>query len=128
MNARRDVLILTLILAAAGCAGCAGDGGDTSTAVAEIRGRGHTGLFAARALLGRDTQTQFDTTTGAFDTTTPAPGEIANLRLTVFNDDGSVRLSRGFVYLDPAGAYSFVLAGLARGTRYQIDALVSAVR
>ncbi len=127
MNARRDVLTLTLILAASGCAG---DSGETSTAVAEIRGGsgGHTGRFAARALLGRDSQTQFDTTTGAFDTTTPAPGAIANLRLTVLNDDGSVRLTRAFVYLDPAGAYSFMLAGLARGTQYQIDAIVSGVR
>src|SRR4051794_16551446 len=117
MKSSTFVLFATSIIAAAGCA--PETDGSTASNIVEIHEHGHTGRFAARGLLGRDSQTEFDTTTGAFDSIAPPPpGAISNMLLTVFNNDGSVQFTRAFDHIDPAGAYSFALSGLPRGTPF----------
>ena len=119
MNIRSLVLLSTAL----GITACAYDGADSnaSNIVSVPGGNGH---FGARGLLARSGHTDFDTTTGEFDSHAQGPGEIDRLNLTVFNNDGSVRFTRAFDRVS-APQYSFALDGLARGTAFQINAHVS---
>jgi hypothetical protein len=114
--------LFLIVAAAVSVTSCATDDGTSAANIVSVPGGGH---FGARGLIGlNDSHATFETTTGAFDSADPAPGDIASLDLTVFNTDGSVNLARSFTGIN-AATYSFALDGLAHGTQYRINAHVS---
>jgi hypothetical protein len=114
--------IVLFVACAVSASSCANDDGSSAANIVGVPGGGH---FGARGLIGaNESRATFDTTTGAFDSSDPpAPGDIADLDLTVFNTDGSVNFTRSFDSIN-AAAYSFALDGLAHGTPYRIHARV----
>lgn len=75
----------------------------------------------ARALIGRDRVTTLEVTTGALDTTAPAPGNIDKLQLKI----GDV--TTNYNNLAGGGTFALQLTGLARGNTLQVQTNVSGI-
>ncbi|HEX8145666.1 MAG TPA: hypothetical protein VF591_00570 [Pyrinomonadaceae bacterium] len=90
-------------------------------------GRSGSASLAARALLGKDGQTSVELTTGALDSSTPAPGRIVKAQLKPLDANGEAAYARNFAGLAGGGTFSTTVNDLRRGQQVQAQANVTGV-
>jgi len=118
------------VLLAVFAVGC-GQPDDIEVSADEIRGRhgagtseSDDGVLATRALINRDDTADLEVTTGALDSTMPAPGRLDRVDLQVFETGGSLVTERTFTPGDGDGYFGSRLFGMRRGFPFRIDALL----
>jgi len=83
-------------------------------------------VINARALLGKDSNTTVELTTGKLDSSTTPPGSFAYVRLRPLTPSGVALFSQYFRNLArPTGYYSFTWPSLYRGEQIQLRSYVS---
>jgi hypothetical protein len=90
-------------------------------------GRSGAATLTARALLGKDGQTSFELTTGALDSSAPAPGNITKAQLKPLSSTGEAAYARNFTGLAGGGTFNTTVNDLRRGQQVQAQANVAGV-
>ncbi|HEY0014797.1 MAG TPA: hypothetical protein VGC13_00705 [Longimicrobium sp.] len=90
-------------------------------------GRSGSARLAARALLGSDGVTRLLVTTGSVDDPARAPGELAKVQLKAYAPDGTRLFTQNFQRPTSGGSYEFLLHGLPRGARIEVQANVRGI-
>jgi len=90
-------------------------------------GRSGSARLEGKAELGADGVTLLTITTGSLDDTRHAPGEIVKAQIKVFGPDGEMLYVVNYNKLGGSGTQSFLLRGLSRGFRVQVQANVRGI-
>jgi hypothetical protein len=90
-------------------------------------GRSGSARLAARAHRGADGVTRLLVTTGSVDDPRHAPGELAKVQLKVYDPDGRRLYTQNHQRPSSDGWHEFVLPGLARGSRIDVQANVRGI-
>lgn len=90
-------------------------------------GRSGSARLEARALLGSDGVTRLLVTTGSVDAPDRAPGELAKVQLKAYAEDGTKLFTLNFQRPTTRGSYEFLLPGLPRGARIEVQANVRGI-
>jgi hypothetical protein len=90
-------------------------------------GRSGSARLAARAYRGSDGATRLLVTTGSLDTPNTAPGELSKVQLKAYGPDGRRLFTQNFQRPSSDGVHEFVLQGLPRGSRINVQANVRGI-
>jgi hypothetical protein len=97
------------------------------TGLPSAKGRSGSATLTARALLGKDGQTNIEMTTGTLDNATPAPGQIVKAQLKPINNNGSTMYVRNYQGLTGGGRFALATNDLRRAQQLQVQANVTGV-
>ena len=97
------------------------------TGLPAASGRSGSASLTARALLGKDGQTEVQLTTGELDAAAPAPGNIIKAQLKPLSQTGEPMYTRNFAGLTGGGSFAVTLNDLRRGQQVQAQANVGGI-
>jgi hypothetical protein len=97
------------------------------TGLPSAKGRSGSATLTARALLGKDGQTNIEMTTGTLDDATPAPGKIVKAQLKPLNNNGETIYTRNYMGLTGGGQFAVTVNDLHRAQQLQVQANVTGI-
>jgi hypothetical protein len=97
------------------------------TGLPSAKGRSGSATLTARALLGKDGQTNIEMTTGTLDDATPAPGQIVKAQLKPLNNKGETTHVRNYTGLTGGGRFAVTTNDLRRAQQLQVQANVNGI-
>lgn len=97
------------------------------TGLPSAKGRSGSATLTARALLGKDGQTNIEMTTGTLDDATTAPGKIVKAQLKPLNSKGETMYPRNYTGLTGGGNFAVTVNDLHRAQQLQVQGHVTGI-
>ncbi|HEX8492246.1 MAG TPA: hypothetical protein VF658_05355 [Pyrinomonadaceae bacterium] len=97
------------------------------TGLPSAKGRSGSATLTARALLGKEGQTNIEMTTGTLDEATTAPGQIVKAQLRPINNKGETKYTRNYTGLTGGGRFAATVNDLRRAQQLQVQANVTGI-
>lgn len=90
-------------------------------------GRAGNATLSVRALLGKDSNTVVEVTTGQLDSAATAPGNLSKVQMKAFDANGDLRWNRNYNGLTGGGSATYTYDDLRRGQPIQTQANITGI-